>query len=222
MKLEFFPSSSRSYEERRRRCQDESIRFDMTADYHQFGYDYFDNSELRVGYGGYYYDGRYAGAVEKICQHYGLKPGDRVLEIGCAKGFVLVEFYKLGLKVAGLDISEYAVQHAHSNIRRFIQVGDGCQIPFEDKSFDFVLAKEILPHIPEDRVDLAISECLRVSKGAIFFEIQSGKTSLELEDLQRWDGTHMTMRAPEWWDALLASLGYKGDVHYNILIPEGE
>lgn len=193
---------------------------DINADYYQFGYDYFDNPHLRVGYGGYYYDGRYAAAARLICDHYGLRPGNRVLEIGCAKGFVLVEFYKLGLKVVGLDVSEYAVQHAHPDIRQFIYIGDASQMPFEDHSFDFVLGKEVLPHIPEYKVSSPIRECMRVSKGPIFLEIQCGETPLELEYLRRWDGTHVTAHPPAWWDDLFSSLGYKGDVHYKILIPE--
>lgn len=192
----------------------------MSGDYYRYGYDYFDNPRLRVGYGGYYYDGRYEKAARSICDHYGLKRGQRVLEIGCAKGYVVIEFYKLGLQVVGVDASEYAVRHAHPEIRRFILQGDAFRMPFGDHSFEFVLGKEVLPHIPESRLRGAIRECMRVSKGPVFFEIQCGESPLELEYLRRWDGTHVTVWAPSWWDALFESLGYKGDVHYKILIPE--
>lgn len=220
MIVSFFPESSRSNEERLKRCQDESILKNLSSDYLNFGHDYFDNENYKLGYGGYYYDGRYADSVQKICKHYNLKKGDSVLEIGCAKGFILVEFHKLGLKVYGQDASSYAVQHAHPDIRKFIQVGDASNLPYDDDTFNFVLGKEVLPHIPEDKLSLAIKECMRVSKGSIFFEIQCGNTQLELEYLKRWNGTHKVFRTPAMWDDLFKKLGYKGDVHYKILIPE--
>jgi len=218
--ISLFPESSRSNEERRKRCQDDSILKHQSSNYQNFGYDYFDNEDYKLGYGGYNYDGRYIESVRKICKHYNLIKGDSVLEIGCAKGFILVEFHKLGLNVSGVDVSSYAVQHAHSDIRKFIEVGDASKLPYDNDTFDFVLGKEVLPHIPEDKLNLAIKECIRVSKGPIFFEIQCGSTQLELEYLKRWDGTHKVFRTPSMWDNLFKELAYKGDVHYKILIPE--
>ena len=222
MTVEFFPPSSRSAAERRRLCQEPIRLSQMSADYHRYGLDYFDNPALVVGYGAYRYDGRYAGAAAAMCRHYGLKPGDRVLEIGCAKGFFLVEFHKLGMQVAGMDASEYAVAQAHPEIRPFIRLGDAARLPFGDGTFDLVIGKEVLPHIPEARLRSAIRECMRVAKGPIFFEIQCGRTEWELEYMRLWDGTHQTMRSPAWWDALFAELGYAGDRHYKVLVPDEE
>lgn len=220
MKIEFFPQSSRSSRERFERCKNDGVFSQFTSDYCRFGYDYFDKPDSIVGYGGYSYDGRYHAAAKAMCEHYGLKPGDSVLEIGCAKGFILVEFHKLGLKVRGIEASQYAVEHAHSKVISFVQLGDACSLPFDDKSFDLVFAKEVLPHIPEQRIGMAIKECMRVSKGRIFFEIQCGRTAKELDYMKRWDATHLTVHPPEWWDGLFESLGFEGDVHYKILIPE--
>src|SRR6266536_3900516 len=84
----------------------------------KFGKDYFDG-DRRYGYGGYKYDGRWRPFAEKLIAHYGLKPGDTVLDIGCAKGFLLYDFMQAlpGLGVAGLEISEYAIAHAMEDIR---------------------------------------------------------------------------------------------------------
>lgn len=220
MRVQFFPSSSRTNEERRRICLDESIQTSFSNSYHKFGYDYFDNPDLGIGYGGFSYDGRYADAASRICQFYGLKPGDRVLEIGCAKGFLLVEFLSLGMKVAGLDLSEYAIRSSHPTVKGRIQLGDSIHLPFRDSSFDLVVAKEVLPHIPADGLNVAINECMRVAKGPIFFEIQCGETPVEIDYMLRWDPTHQTARSSKWWDALFANLGYEGDVNYKVLITE--
>ena len=41
----------------------------------------------KYGYGGYRYDGRWVPVAEDMVKHFDLKPGDRVLDVGCAKGF---------------------------------------------------------------------------------------------------------------------------------------
>src|SRR4051812_44782333 len=57
----------------------------------QFGREYFDG-ERTQGYGGYRYDGRWVAIARRMCEFYGLRAGDRVLDVGCAKGFLLHDF----------------------------------------------------------------------------------------------------------------------------------
>ena len=54
----------------------------------QFGQMYFDGPR-DYGYGGYRYDGRWIPVARDMIEHFNLKPGDRVLDIGCAKGFLV-------------------------------------------------------------------------------------------------------------------------------------
>ncbi len=218
--IAFFPSSVRSSKERRERADHAEMEKSVTEDYTHFGRDYFDNPTLGVGYGTYAYDGRFADVAAAMIAHYGLKPGDRVLEVGCAKGYMLVEFFKQGMQVAGIDLSAYAVENGHPDIKEFLQVGNAAALPFADQSFNFVYSKETLPHVPEDQIHTAVRECMRVSKGPVFFEIQCGRTDRELEYMRKWDMTHQIFRTPDQWDALLAETGYRGDVHYKVLIAE--
>jgi protein-L-isoaspartate(D-aspartate) O-methyltransferase len=211
---------NRSTESRISILQKQNLSPEFSEGYRTFGYDYFDNCLIDVGYGGYFYDGRYRNSVSELCEYYRLKPGNRIIEIGCAKGHILVEFFKLGMQVAGIDLSEYAVMNANTEIRDSIFIGDVCALPFNDNTFDFLLCKEVLPHLKEAKLDRAILECLRVSKSLQFFEIQSGRTDLELNLLKKWDITHQTLRPPEWWNGKLKRLGFEGDVNYKILFPE--
>ena len=79
----------------------------------KWGFDYWDG-ERHLGYGGYKYDGRWLPIAKDIATHYGLKAGDKILDIGCGKAFLLYEFTNAveGVEIAGLDISEYGIEHA--------------------------------------------------------------------------------------------------------------
>lgn len=217
--IDFFGSNAKIRSgSKRQEILSKNIGRKHSEEYLSYGYDYFDNPEYGIGYGGYQYDGRYAESAKKIFDHYGLKKGSKVLEIGCAKGFVLVEFKKLGCEVAGIDASEYAVEQAHPELKGLVHTGDAAHLEFQDDHFDLVFGKEVLPHLPEEIVGKAISECLRVSKGPVFFEIQTGENEKELQDMFGWDQTHQSIRPPSWWQQLFEELGYRGDVNFKILM----
>lgn len=221
MIIDFFETSNtlRSREERIQILNSLAEKNVQSEDYLKYGYDYFDNPEHGVGYGGYKYDGRYKAAAKKMIDHYKLNPGDRVLEVGCAKGYILIEFHKLGLEVYGVDASDYAVQNAHPDIKDKIQLGDAKNLPFDDNFFSFAFGKEVLPHIEENSVKVVINECLRVSKGKIFFEIGCGSTEEEIERMKAWDLTQTCVKTSNWWENKFKEIGSdKCDRHYKILL----
>ena len=65
----------------------------------QYGKDYWDG-DRQYGYGGYKYDGRQRATAEAMAKHYGIKPGDKILDVGSGKGFLLYEFTQV---VPGFD-----------------------------------------------------------------------------------------------------------------------
>src|SRR5258705_11245773 len=60
----------------------------------QWGYDYWDG-DRRINYGGYRYDGRWAKDAGPIAQHYGLRAGHTVLDVGSGKGFLVYDFTRV-------------------------------------------------------------------------------------------------------------------------------
>ena len=85
----------------------------------RFGREYFDGTRDQ-GYGGYRYDGRWIPIARDIAEHFNLKRGDRVLDIGCAKGFLMRDLMAVvpGLDAWGLEISQYAIENCHPDARR--------------------------------------------------------------------------------------------------------
>ncbi|MGA1540721.1 MAG: methyltransferase domain-containing protein, partial [Chthoniobacterales bacterium] len=95
--------------------------------------EYWDG-DRRTGYGGMKYDGRWRKVADLMVAHYGLKAGDRVLDVGCGKGFLLHDLTQAvpGLEVVGLDVSSYAIEHALPEIKDRLVVGHANKLPFDD------------------------------------------------------------------------------------------
>jgi 2-polyprenyl-3-methyl-5-hydroxy-6-metoxy-1,4-benzoquinol methylase len=86
-------------------------------------------------------------------------PGRRVLDLGCRDG-ALTRHYAAGNHVVGLDVDRVALAHAarHGIETVWADVEDA--LPFEDESFDVVVAAEVLEHCREPR--LVVDEAARV------------------------------------------------------------
>ena len=110
--LDRLPKSKRNVKERGAAKTPEAI--DISREY---GFDYFDGSR-DYGYGGYRYDGRWLPVAEDIVRHFNLRSGQRLLDVGCAKGFLVKDLMTVcpGLEVFGLDISSYALMHCEPEV----------------------------------------------------------------------------------------------------------
>lgn len=178
--------------------------------------EYFDGE---TGYGGYRYDGRWRPVAEEMIAHYGLKPGDRVLEVGCAKGYLVYEFFKLGIVDAyGCDISSYAIGQTPEEIRRNFQVCSADDLSaYPDKSFDLVLTIDCLNNLDSEGVDRAILEIARVSRKHAFIRVGSYRSAEELENIRSWGVTSLTFESPEGWLARFNRSGYRGDWYFRFM-----
>jgi len=178
----------------------------------KWGYDYWDG-ERQYGYGGYHYDGRWLPIAEDIAKHYGLKSGDRILDIGCGKAFLLYEFTQAvpGVEVAGLDISEYGVEHAKEEVKPYLRVGNCTELPYEDDSFDFVWSINTFHNLEVADLEKAVREMERVSKGKSWLCVESFRNESEKANLLYWQLTCMSFYSTGMWKWLLGQWGYTGD-----------
>jgi cyclopropane fatty-acyl-phospholipid synthase-like methyltransferase len=184
----------------------------------KFGQEYFDGTREQ-GYGGYRYDGRWLPIAEDIVKHFDLKSGDRVLDIGCGKGFLVKDLMKVcpGLEAFGLDISEYAVRNCETEVVGRIHVGNATHLPFPEKSFQAVLSINTVHNL--DRADCvrAIQEMERVSPGRGYVQVDAYRSREEEQIFLDWVLTARTYGTPEFWVNLMRVAGYTGDYHWTIL-----
>jgi SAM-dependent methyltransferase len=183
----------------------------------RFGREYFDGDRL-YGYGGYHYNPRFWTATAKrFVEHYQLEAGARVLDVGCAKGFFLHDLKRLypGLDVAGVDISEYAIQHAQPEIKPFVRVADARELPFADKSFDLVISINTVSNPPPAGCKQAIREIIRVARRHAFITVHAWQSEEQKQRLAQWNLTAQTCMHTDEWKQLFAELGYAGDYYWS-------
>ena len=178
----------------------------------QFGEQYWDGAR-EYGYGGYRYDGRWYPLAEKLARHYGLKPGMRVLDVGCGKGYLLYELSQIvpGIELAGLDISRYAIENAKEEVRPYIRAGNANALPYADNSFDFVMSLGTLHNLKVFELFDAIAHIERVRRGGAYVMVESYRNEKEKVNLLYWQLTCESFYSPEEWQWLYAKAGYGGD-----------
>jgi SAM-dependent methyltransferase len=181
----------------------------------QWGYDYWDG-DRRINYGGYkYMPGRWAPLAKLMVEHYGLKLGSRVLDIGCGKGFQIFELTQVlpGLEVRGIDISSYAIEHAHPDVKHLIDHGSAAKLPYADKSFDLVFSINTLHNLNNRDLDSALRDMERVGKQK-YLCVESYRDEFEKANLLYWQVTCEQFNSPDDWAWWMERAGYTGDYSF--------
>jgi ubiquinone/menaquinone biosynthesis C-methylase UbiE len=211
--MERYPKSKRSVADR-----GPAITDGVRAIARQYGRDYFDG-DRRYGYGGYSYHPRFwEETVRLFHDHYALADNASVLDIGCAKGFMLHDFKRLypAMTVAGIDISEYAIANAIETMRPFVQVASAHSLPFPDKSFALVTAINTIHNLPLEECKQALREIERVSSGHSFIMVDAWSSEEEHARMKDWVITAQTVLHVDEWKKLFAQAGYTGDYYWFI------
>jgi ubiquinone/menaquinone biosynthesis C-methylase UbiE len=211
--LRALPSTKRNIEKRAEAKDPEVVRISK-----EYGETYFDGPR-DYGYGGYRYDGRWQPVARDIVEHFGLRPGMRVLDIGCAKGFMVKDLMAAcpGLEVFGLDISEYALMHCEPEVVGRLHLGNADHLPFPDGSFDCVLSINTLHNLPRAKLIVALQEIERLSSGKAFVQVDSYRTPEQKAIFESWVLTAEFHDYPEGWLAIFAEAGYTGDWNWTIV-----
>ena len=184
----------------------------------QFGFDYFDG-DRNHGYGGFTYQERFwKPVVPDLISHYRLTRESRVLDVGCAKGFLLHDLQEAipGIEVQGVDVSNYAIENAIETVRGKLKVGDARDLEFEDNSMDLVISINTIHNLNREDCAVALREIQRVSGGKAFITVDAYRNEIEKERMEAWNLTALTMMSVEEWQVFFAEVGYDGDYYWFI------
>ena len=184
----------------------------------QFGREFFDG-DRNQGYGGFNYMSRFwQPVVPTIKDYWQLTGSSSVLDVGCAKGFMLHDLKELipGITVKGVDISQYAIDQAMDDIKSHVQVANATHLPFADKSFDVVISINTVHNLERGECGLALQEIERVSRGKSFITVDAYRNDEEKERMYAWNLTAKTIMSVDEWIAFFKEVGYTGDYFWFI------
>jgi len=184
----------------------------------QFGKDFFDG-DRNHGYGGFSYQSRFwQPVIPTFKEHFGLSAKSSLLDVGCAKGFMLHDLRELipGITVGGIDVSEYAIENSMPDVKPFLKAADARKLPYADKSFDVVISINTVHNLELDDCAQALKEIKRVSRGKSFITVDAYRNDEEKERMYAWNLTAKTIMSVPEWEKFFATIGYTGDYYWFI------
>ena len=182
----------------------------------KFDKEFFDGDRAH-GYGGFSYHPRFwQPVIPTFQQHWGLTSASSVLDVGCAKGFMMHDFAELipGITVKGIDISEYAIQNAIEDMRSHVEVADAKSLPYPDKSFDYVISITTIHNLDRVELNKSLQEIERVARLGSFITVDAYRNDEEKERMLAWNLTAKTILHVDEWKELFKDIGYTGDYYW--------
>jgi ubiquinone/menaquinone biosynthesis C-methylase UbiE len=210
--LDTHPRTKRDYDKRAAEKTPEIVKLAK-----EFGKDFFDG-DRKCGYGGFKYDGRWKAVAERMKDYYKLPDNSAILDIGCAKGFMLHDFKEFmpDCTIAGIDVSEYAIENGMESVKPFLKIASAEKLPYPDKGFDLVISINSIHNLPIKRLKTALREVERVSRGHSYVTVDAWRNEEERVNLYKWVLTAETMLHVDDWKKLFEEVGYTGDYWWFI------
>ena len=182
----------------------------------KFDVEYFDKDRL-TGYGGYSYNPKFwTETVAHIKDFYNLNNDSKILDVGCAKGFMMHDFSLLLPKaeIVGVDISNYAIDNCIESMKDVISYANANNLPFEDDYFDLVISINTIHNLPLIDCKEALREISRVSKKDAFIMNDAWRNPKEKDSMLKWNLTAITYMSTDDWKLLFKDVGYEGDYYW--------
>jgi ubiquinone/menaquinone biosynthesis C-methylase UbiE len=163
--------------------------------------------------------GRRRGIYRGLVAASGVKPGDRVIDVGCGTGYfarLLGTAVETTGAVVGIDAApemlEYAARHARALANCDFKLGKAESLPVASGTADVVVSALVLHHLPPEAQSAAASEMRRVLRPggiALIADLEVTEPGFRTRLLMQVTGLkHMRRHAPS-LEPLLAAAGFR-------------
>ena len=184
----------------------------------KFEKDFFDG-DRKHGYGGFYYNPRFwKPVIPTFVDYWGLTSDSKVLDVGCAKGFMLHDLSEAipGIELKGVDISDYAIENCIDSMKSNVEVANAKSLPFDDDSFDVVVSINTIHNLEQKECAEALREIERVASKSSFVTVDAYRNQYEKDRMYAWNLTAKTIMSVKDWIEFFNDVGYTGDYHWFI------
>ena len=208
-----YPKSKRDLKDRANNKSEEDRKIAR-----KFEKDFFDGNR-KHGYGGFSYNPRYwSNVVPTFKKYWSLNSSSSLLDVGCAKGFMLYDFKRIikDIKIKGIDISNYAIENSLDEVKEFLEVGNAKDLNFKDQEFDYVISINTIHNLDIDDCIKALKEISRVSKKGSFVTVDAYRNEDEKKRMYEWNLTAKTILSVEDWKKLFKEINFEGDYYWFI------
>jgi cyclopropane fatty-acyl-phospholipid synthase-like methyltransferase len=139
--------------------------------------------------------------IRSVIFKLGIKPDDRVLDYGCAKGYWVKGLRHYGIDAYGVDISEYALSHADKEVKGYLY-----NKPLHDK-YDYIVSRNTFEHIPELELKKLLQRFFNMTD-VVFFTVPLAKSNGGEYIMQALDTTHEIKWTNEKWISFCHECGW--------------
>ncbi len=127
----------------------------------------------------------------------------KVLDAGCALGFLVEALRDRGIEAWGVDVSPWAISQVPEAIEPYCSVSS-----LSDEitgHFDLITLIEVIEHMPASSAGSVISNISRHCDAVLFSSTPDGFE----------EPTHINVRTPDYWASLFAANGFIRDFAYD-------
>jgi predicted O-linked N-acetylglucosamine transferase (SPINDLY family) len=126
-----------------------------------------------------------------------------VMDIGCAKGFLVEHLRDRGVEAYGIDISPYAISEVRPDIKPYCRVASVTE-PLQGH-YDLITCIEVAEHVTEEEGRQMIKNICQHTDQVIFSSTPDDFT----------EPTHINVQPAHYWQALFAEHGFYPDIHFE-------
>ncbi|MDB4909656.1 MAG: Methyltransferase type 11 [Gemmatimonadetes bacterium] len=159
---------------------------------------------------------------EALGLRHSLPASAEVLEVGCAAGDLLVPLRDAGFRVTGVELSDHAATIARDRHQLHVHTGTLGDAPLAGQSFDAVIMRNVIEHVPDPKGDLEKAASL-LRPGGLLTLRTDNVASLDARLFRSlWYGLdlprHLTLFSPRTLTASVRSAGLEvTEVQYSLV-----